>query len=293
MKFSDAKKAKPEVVVKDDLDAVKVPLLSHGVQYPQWCEDGCVMIRPMRVHECKFVADMTPKNFNENITRVLSSVLVNKSIDPWALTKGDRSYLFLWLRIQVTSNYAITLQCPNEKCQHRIEGYDLTQVPLVELTEDYDGEIELELPKSKQKVTMRLLTGADDRELDRLVAEGSHEWVTAYALSITSIDGERLNFDQVYRWAEAQDPEDFAYLREFHVFVFHGPDFASVPIKCPECGRVGKMVLPFRIEYYVPTLSFGGHFRDAMHDKYVQKRLLRDVVGIGESGDGHVSVPEE
>ncbi len=279
-----------EKVTPEFLKGVKVGLPSRGIPYQEIMKGDEVLIRPPSFGEVKFIAQMNSSSFEEHLTTILSRLLLEPKIDPWLLTNGDRSFLHLWVRAQIDPFYYLQIVCP--ECSHVDQEYPLSldSIPLIVLNQDYQGPVELELPVSKKKVVVRLDTGQDEREVQEWEEKGLDKWASRVSSIIVSAEGKALSFKERYDWLDdpALPPSDGLFIREFLSWCFHGPDYTSCPLKCRKCGEAGSFRLPFRPEFYLPTVQYKGIVRDAVHSFAVRERC---VPSQASGGDGDRRVP--
>ena len=65
----------------------------------------------------------------------------------------------------------------------------------------------------------------------------------------------------------------------------HGPDFSKCPFACKECRKESVLSMPFRLEFYMPTVHAASTFEDAIRGGDVD--VDRGVPGdAGDQGDG-------
>ena len=102
--------------------------------------------------------------------KLIESILVDRSINPDSLLTGDRSAIILNARINgYGADYGVRMSC--EHCYNLNDlELDLSKVENKQI--DYskikitpEGNIVIDLPKTKIKVEVKMLTGADEKEL--------------------------------------------------------------------------------------------------------------------------------
>ncbi len=292
MKFSDIP-VKPKDEKQELLKGIEVSLPSKGRDYSEGKDS--VLICPSTMNEAKFISEMSPETYQENLTRLLQCLIVRpRALNPWSLTIGDRSYLFLWVRIQMSPTYQLpVMQCA--RCQEVFPNYsyDLTKVPIIPIGDDYTGPTEVSLPKSSDRVVLRLDTGEDEQAIQQYVKQdpAASEWVCTYIQPIVSVNDKKMSLQEKYAWQKKLDPADFGFLRQFHAWSFHGPDYANSPFECPKCKVVSLVDIPFLPEFYLPSLQFRDAMRDAIHSFALQKRSTGNDAGVEPDGVPGVHVP--
>lgn len=263
------KRVEPEVTpVKvespspDTLSGVWIQLPSRGLPYEGELKLGKLMLRPPKVRDTKFLAEMTAQSYEESLTTMITQMLITPKIDPWSLTSGDRSYLFLWIRAQVHDRYYLTVMCPH--CSYTDENYDfpLSEVSGVLLTEKYSGPKEITLDKSKDKVTLGLVLGSDERDKDKFSGVYA-DLVLGIASSVKLVNGKVLSFEDRCKWVENLPSGDEVVIVHWAAWVRHGPDYNDCRMTCRRCSKVSRLRLPFRPEFLYPTVQFARDFGDA------------------------------
>ena len=132
------------------------------------------------------------------IEKLLDSLILTKGVKSEDLVIGDKNAVMVAARILAYGpEYTCNITNPNtdEKLTHT---FNIADCPFIKLPKGVDGNnFEFELPVSKQKITFKLLTGKDermiDRELDKIRKLGAQvipELTTRLRYLITSVDGE-------------------------------------------------------------------------------------------------------
>ena len=176
-----------------DLSSIELTLPSKAVDYPESAQKA-FQVRPPRVREVEFMAGMNADNYDEQLTKLLRSLIVSPTIiDPLDLTLGDRQYLHLWVRAQIDPVYRFETTC--SKCGHVDPNFQLPieKIPLVEVPKKYSPNMPLTFARAKTVVTVRLETGRDREARVQLEEAGVTEWVSSSALVITTMDGQSLH----------------------------------------------------------------------------------------------------
>ena len=136
------------------------------------------------------------------IDKLLESLVVDSSINLDEILIGDKNALMVASRILgYGKNYEFEVNCPS--CNERnTDTIDLSKLGNKDV--DYSifksgiNEFEFELPASKRKITYKILTQLDEREIDselkalKKISAGSnvdHEVTTRMKRAILSIDG--------------------------------------------------------------------------------------------------------
>jgi len=264
-----------------DVSTVELRLPSGGVDYGSLC-DGTVQVRPPRVKEVEFLADMNPENYDEMLTRMIRSLVVSPvALDPRAMTIGDRQHLHVWTRAQIDPIYRFEAGCPNPKCGHVNEKFELKieSIPIKSVPDKYATNMKLTLPRSKSVVAVHLETARDRATCESMQDKGFAEWGARRALVITSVDGRQMSAEEKCEWFRGLGAGDDSFMTEYLKWQVHGPDFANCPFKCGKCGEEGVISMPFRLEFFMPTVQSANTFEQAI-------RGGDDVEDGGVPGDG-------
>ena len=156
-------------------DIVELP--SQGRFYPEnhpWHNKEEVEVRYMTAKEEDIL--MTPSYIKRGITfeRLIESMTLD-NIDASTLLSGDKSAIIVNARKNAYGqHYVVDVVCPN--CQNKQEtNIDLDEVgiktPDPELIFNDRGEVEVELPVSKANVTMKILTGLDEKQIEKRIQQ--------------------------------------------------------------------------------------------------------------------------
>lgn len=276
----------------DDLSSVELALPSRCVDYPGPAQKP-FQVRPPRVKEVEFLAGMSAANYDEQLTRLLRSLIVFPTIvDPADLTIGDRQFLHVWVRAQIDPVYRFKAQCP--ACGEIDEHYqlDIQKIPIIPVPERYRPNMKLTLPRSKKVVAVRLETGRDRGMRDQFQDEGIGEWTVRCAMVVVSVDGKTMDLKDKCRWMQNLPGGDDLFMAQYLKWQRHGPDFSNCSFKCrsEKCGKESVLNMPFRVEFYMPTIHAASAFEDAIRGGGVGAD--GDLPGdAGDQADGVRGVP--
>ena len=250
-----------------ELSSIELTLPSRSVDYPAAAQKA-FQVRPPRVKEVEFLAGMNATNYDAQLTKLLRSLIVSPtSIDPLDLTLGDRQYLHLWMRAQIDPVYRFETTCP--VCGAVDKGFQLSidKIPVIEVPKKYSPNMPLTLPVSKKAITVRLETGRDREMRDKLEEDGFTSWVSRGALVITTIDGNPMEEVKARcEWLRELPAGDDMFMSQYLKWQRHGPDFSKCPFVCKEttCRKESVLSMPFRLEFYMPTVHASSTFEDAI-----------------------------
>lgn len=224
---------------------VQLSLPSQCLMY-KGVDPAAVGIRSLKGKDERIIAEMTRDNLERKFVSVLKNVLTG--VDPTKLTLGDRKHILVWLAINSYGpTFNVEFTC--DHCLQTVPSYpvDMSTFEVATLPD------ELELPKkvtlpSGQVVYLRLLTVADEIVLADREKMQQDIWLARYALSLVD---QELSIEQKITLLEDMNAADLATIRAFHEKYDHGP-IMEADYRCPKCGGVGRMAVPFRIDMVLP-----------------------------------------
>lgn len=178
-----------------------VDLPSDGKLYPKDSpiHNGRIALRYMTAQHEDILTSQNLIKKGVVMDELLKSLILTEGISPDDLILGDKNAIMVAARILAYGpEYTVEVVNPNtlDKFQHT---FNLTDCPFRELPKDVDyssNEFEIELPISKTKLTFKLLTGKDEKdiivELNSLkkIGKPSTEITTRLKKAILSVNGE-------------------------------------------------------------------------------------------------------
>lgn len=293
----ESKKKDPE-----ELKAVELKLPSRGVPYEGDLSKAVLLVRPPNVEEVEYMEQMSPENYERNLSTLLRHIVIQPApFDANDLTSGDRSFLHLWVRAQIHPECHIDQICPNCAFPHRNLPLSLSWdpekqvgVPVEELDQKCKKLTEVKMPKSGQTVTLKIETGHEAIKADEMIKSGKVRSRARVAVTIEMVDGKKVTPEKAYDWMGKLPAGEDLFLAEFRKWTQHGPNFARCGMFCSKCTEVSQINLPFRSEFFVPTLPFERAFRDAVDGGDVQSGSGgTGVPGDQQDGVSDVSVAQE
>ncbi len=151
-----------------------VELPSQGRFYPEGhplCGQDSIEIRQMTAKEEDMLTSRTLLKKGVALDRVISSLIVNKSIDPDSLLVGDRNAIIIATRVSGYGNmYETKVSCP--ACGAKQDySFDLNQANIYDgadardlgVKTNDDGTFNITLPRTGVDVQFRLLNGRDEK----------------------------------------------------------------------------------------------------------------------------------
>jgi len=170
-------------------------------------------------------------------------------IHPQKMLLGDRLALLVFLRITMDNLYMIDVDGePYE--------FDLTTLKVKELTihPNENGEFEFLLPKAKNKVTFKLMTGEDEKDVRNTLAKLPNSNIyKAIRLEklITSVDGERDKM-VISAFVKQMNIIDANNLIKYMSDVTPSLDF-EIEVISPLTGKLKRQELEMTSEFFFPN----------------------------------------
>ena len=181
-----------------------VNLPSKGVLYPKESSisKGEIEVKYMTAKEEDILTSQNLIRKGIVIYKLLESLVVDESINLDDILIGDKNALMVASRVLgYGKDYQFELNCP--ACGERnTDNVDLTKLGEKSIDHSHlkggKNEFDFELPTSKRKITYKLLTQSDEREIDaelkalKKISGGSNvdpEITTRLKRAIVSVDG--------------------------------------------------------------------------------------------------------
>jgi len=172
-----------------------IELPSKGLVYPKDnpLSSGKVQIKYMTAKEEDILTNQSYIQKGNVLDKLLESVVVDK-ININDLIVGDKNALLIATRILgYGNNYEVTIDGNNEVIDlSELENKEFDGSTMI----DGKNEFEFTLPHSKTPITYKILTGNDDKKIDREIAglkkinkDANPEMSTRLKYIITSVNG--------------------------------------------------------------------------------------------------------
>ena len=255
-------------VMRDDfgfeVPVESVPLPSKGVIYSEGGSlfgKDTVDIKPMTAKEEDILTSRAYIKNGTVLTKLLSSCIIDKSVNPDKLISGDRNALLVSLRITgYGAEYDVEVDCPECSTKSK-QSFDLSQLEIkrleVEPISPGQNLFEVKLPVTKKNVRVKFLTGEDERDMmitsERRKKSGMkvESMITdRLSRSIVSVDGitdrNKLSF-----FVKNLPARDSLSLRRF--LDKHEPGIIMKSwMNCPHCHEQSEVGLPMGAAFFWP-----------------------------------------
>tara|TARA_R110001592_G_scaffold353235_1_gene651935 strand:+ start:135 stop:1010 length:876 start_codon:yes stop_codon:yes gene_type:complete len=247
----------------------QVELPSQGRYYPEnhpLHKAETIEIKFMTAKEEDILTSPSLLKKNLTMERLLRSVIINKMIDPQHLLIGDRNAILVATRkTGYGEDYEVKTSCPS--CLAPNEwSTNLDEVKVVkggvasaegyEVSDNENGTFDVVLPKSKVTVTVKLLTGRDEKEIAARAQKRKKHKLEENNLTeqlkamIISVNGTR-NFKDVENFVNFVPAFDSKYLRNAYAKIMPNIDM-SHDFECSSCDWEGTMEVPLTAEFFWP-----------------------------------------
>ena len=176
-----------------------IDLPSEGKLYPEGhpLKDGKIELKYMTAKEEDILTSANLIKKGVAIDRLIGSLILTEGVNVDDLLLGDKNAVMVGARILAYGpEYICTITNPEtqEKMQHT---FNLANCPFKKLPDNaVENNFEFELPVSKNKVTFRILTGKEEKQLENELKSSKKlgqdlipELTTRLRYLITSVDG--------------------------------------------------------------------------------------------------------
>tara|TARA_Y100000296_G_C5111822_1_gene225582 strand:- start:203 stop:952 length:750 start_codon:yes stop_codon:yes gene_type:complete len=191
------------------------------------------------------------------IDKLLDSLILTDGVTVDDLILGDKNAVMVAARVLAYGpDYVAEITNPDtdEKIQHT---FNLADCPFKNLPDDVSGnEFEIELPTSKANVKFKLLTGKEERQIDKelkskqkIGSQVSSELTTRLKHSIISIDGE-TNTGKISNFIDNMLARDSLVLRNKIAEI--SPDI-EMKQEIDFGGTMVEVDIPLTIEFFWPS----------------------------------------
>ncbi len=245
-----------------------IDLPSKGTLYPQGHPlhgKDTIEIKQMTAKEEDMLTSRSLLQKGVALDRVLSSIIIDKSINADTLLVGDRNALIIAARISAYGNeYNTKVTCPacgtvqeynfDLNQQNVYSGSDVEEFVTDTAT---DGIFTTKLPRTGLNIGFRVLTGADERrliegvEMDRKNKKVHERNVTRQLLNmIVSVNDNTTN-EAVNYVVENLPSVDVRHLRQAYKAASPNVDLTQ-HFECNNCGHEQDMEVPLNADFFWP-----------------------------------------
>lgn len=241
-----------------------VELPSQGKYYPEGHPlkgQDSIEIRQMTAKEEDMLTSRTLLKKGVALDRVISSLIVNRSIDPDSLLIGDRNAIIIATRVSGYGNvYDTKVSCPN--CGANQEySFDLNNANIYDGSEgkdlgvktNDDGTFNVSMPRTGVDVQFRLLNGRDEKtfvsgnQADKK-AKNERNITRQLAAIIVSLNGDDSMQAKQY-FIDNVPSLDSRHLRLAYRMTAPNIDLTQ-NFECSECSHEQEMEVPLSADFF-------------------------------------------
>jgi|TARA_R110000824_G_scaffold9834_1_gene43536 hypothetical protein len=248
-------------------DHIELP--SRGVYYPEnhpLHGQDTIEIKYMTAKEEDILTSPSLLKKGLTIERLLRSIILDKTIDPQHLLVGDRNAIIVGARVTgYGSEYKANITCPACTTINQLD-VELSELKVhaggEEAKEGYvvkhleGSEYIITLPKSGFSVTVRLLTGRDEKIISDYVQKRKKHKLEESTLTtqlktlIVAVNGDRRT-NVIEEFVDFIPAFDSRYIRNAYAKV--NPNLnMEYPFVCIECDHDTAVEVPLSAEFFWP-----------------------------------------
>lgn len=219
-----------------------------------------IEIRYMGARDVEILNSKTLLQKGLALDKMLQGLLIDKSIKVDDLFIPDKNALILAARITgFDAEYNTRVICPvcGEKSNH---SFDLNAVKAKEVDEKVelmpDGSFELALPLSKAKVVCKLLTGADEKELQLMSNKKKKHKLPEQPLMdqlkqiIVSVNND-TDKEVVNKFIDNILARDSKFIRDEYARITPNIDLKQM-FECSVCSSESEINIPLTADFFWP-----------------------------------------
>lgn len=247
-----------------------VDLPSKGRYYPESHPlhgQDIIEIRHMTAKEEDILTSKTLLRKGVALDRLLKNIIVDKQINADSLLVGDRNAIIIAARISGYGNiYETKVSCP--ACQatqkysfnlneHKVYNGDLfDQNEQMNISKNEDGTFDVVLPATKITVTIKLLTGKEEKSYLSNLEEDkkrklTERTVTRQLMNLIVAVNSSENHEHIKYVVDNLPSIDSRHIRNVYKLVNPNIDLTQI-FECSECGHEAEMEVPLSADFFWP-----------------------------------------
>lgn len=237
-----------------------VELVTKGMFYPKdhpLHHYEVVEIRHMTTKDLEILNSKSLLQKGMAVDKMLQGLLVNKTIKIDDLFICDKNAIVLASRITgFTAEFTTIVVCPS--CENKSEHtFNLNEVKPKDIPEDVvvleNGTFDITLPKSKAKLTLRLLMGKDEKTLKMMIEKKKRHKLpeTPFADQLKQIIvsiNDNADGNNIDKFVDEMLAIDTIFLKNEYNRISPNIDMKQDFI-C-ECGAENNIIIPFNVDFF-------------------------------------------
>ena len=238
-----------------------IDLPSGGKCYPKESplHSGQIEVKYMTAKEEDILTSQNLIKKGVVIDRLLDSLILTDGVSTDDLVLGDKNAVMVTARILAYGpEYSCEINHPTTK-EKIPYTFNLAECPFKELPKDIDyntNQWEITLPVSKKKITVKLLTGKDEKQIQKdldatkkVSGLTSTEITTRLRYMVTSVDGDS-NQATINEFSQNCLARDSLAIRKFTADI--SPDI-ELKQEIELEGRIVEVDIPLTIQFFWPN----------------------------------------
>ena len=239
-----------------------IDLPSGGKVYPKDSPlaEGKIELKYMTTREEDILMSENLIKKGVVIDKLLDSLIVTEGVTQETLILGDKNAVLVASRILAYGpEYTCEVQHPNDPDQQVEHTFDLTTCPFKETVKDVDysnNSFEYETPVSKTKIKFKLLTGKEEKLIDKDLNKSKKygyntEITTRLRYTIIEVDGDSKE-ETLTAFSQNMLARDSVALRNYIQKISPDIDLTS---EIEIGGETVSVSIPLTVEFFWPKTS--------------------------------------
>lgn len=241
-----------------------VELPSKGLFYPEdhpLHNEKVIEIKHMTAKEEDILTSEALLRNELAIDRLLESVIVDKDISVDDLLLGDKSAILIATRVTgFGPHYEVTATCGacGEKSNQvfNLDDIEPVKIDLPDgVQNEGDGVFSFDLPISKVRIYVRLLTSKDEKDIaNNMISKNKKQIqnpITGLIKGIVVQANEHTDKDMLHQFIEAMPLPDLKLLRKTYEKIKPDLDL-NMDYACPHCDSEEKVGMPMTAAFFWP-----------------------------------------
>jgi len=250
-----------------EVPAEVVPLPSCGKVYPPdhpLHNETTIEIKAMTANEEDLLTSQALIKNGTVISKLLDACILNRLVNSNSMVTGDRNAVLFALRISgYGPEYDVKISCP--RCKEDFEhSFDLSALLVKSLRDEpvtpHTNIFQYQLPRSKQLVYFKLLTGADELSLSRAatgrkkVSKQIEQNVTSRLMHSIIAIGDEKDPHKLAKAVKNMPVADSRALRR-HIEKIEPGINMKQSLECEFCGETSEVRVPLGLTFFWPDAS--------------------------------------